>query len=912
MPATPASRRSPNRRRRHARSPFGPVGVAAALAVALLAGGCTSSPDASPSGSTAVGGGAGAALATGEMALPVETPWTAGSWAGPVDGTEAFIAIVAGPSGFVAYACDDATVAEWFRADDAAGTMTLTSEGNALLSASLDGDTVTGTFVLADGEPRTFTAVATPEPIHRSDGFDETEAAQVGWVTLASGERRGAVQTKSLTTTSTPVVKAAPALTTTAPIVVTKTVITNVATLSLPPASPLTPDVVNPPTANTTKFVWTALGDSYASGEGAPVAAGRFGRPFFNIEQPTDWGRADTVAGITVEERRACHRSEKAGAPVANERLKAAFPDVAISFGHYACSGAEAVHVMEGSDPPYDGPDLNNHVPQPGQADRAADFASRQGGYDAVYLSIGGNDVGFGDVIVACLVNNEPGKECSDQPITRDADPSTGRPAVTVDDAIADLASTYEDLDAYLKSTNRAARPGKIFISKYPDPTKGEGGVDCGDDQGHLAGDFLMFMSKKEARWARENVLNKGMNDNITAAGTSTSSGGLGWIVIDSHLAAMENHGLCAQDHFFNTNNDGLESQGDDYDATVKGVPLRPAAAAAAAAVVALAAASTGGGVILAPTLALAAGLTSAATVHVSAGLVHPNVKGFEKYADAIEAQMKPLIEAKLKAGLRAPARVRQSSGVNNGEIVVRWDDKSSSEDRYEVTLTKLEGTGTIPTSPILLARNIQEVRIPANGRVAVKVQVRACQRTTCGDPGSVDAVNFVPSVPTDGAGSYTATQVERVANSLQTGIHVGWVASPFALKYVVAHRQVDPSGTVTGQATPTTPFGGLAVAEPALGTAGNPKAVYAFRISACSRIGCSAFSPEVSVDARGPAPTVKTIRAGGVPVGIERPELVVAADNRVTVNPMPLPAVVPGKDPTNPTGSGVTIPTPP
>lgn len=877
------------------------------LVVALAATACSSSDSATQPPAVP-----GAGLGEGELALPSATPWAKGSWAGKVEGTDAFVAVVAGADGLVAYVCDNGTVGQWFRTDDPAGSVVVANDAGAVFAATQENDTVTGSVQLPDGSVHAFTASPASEPVHRSEGFDDTEIGLVGWVTLPSGERRGTALTIEKTTlTKTPVsttvptiptqtvpigtkLVVAPDLKVAEPVVLTKTAPTTTDKLTLPPPSPLTPDVVNPPTANDLKFVWAALGDSYASGEGAPARPGRFGRPFFNVETEVHWGDAVPDSGVTVDEKRSCHRSDKAGAPVANERLKAAFPELKIEFAHLACSGAESfdvMHPLPGENiVGYDGPDLSKHVEQPAQGHRAAQWAAGKGAYDALYMSIGGNDVGFGDVITECLLGFGDG-ECDKKPLSRGADPRTGRPAVSIDDAIRRLPQTYRDLDTFLRSPSRPARPSVILASKSPDPTKGDGGVTCGDGNGHLEGDILSLISKDEMRWARENILENGINAGVQTTATPRTQGGIGWTVIDQHLAAFENNGLCATGgrNLINTNNDALNTQGDDYDATAPGgLPIRVAAAGAAAGVTALAAASTGGGIILAPVLAVAAAIVSLGVVHLAAGLVHPNVNGFAKYADAIEAKIAPLIEAKMNAGLRPPTRVRQASAVNNGEIVLRWDDKSTTEDRYEINVTRLDGTAATP-APLRVGKNVQEVRVPLSGRFAGRFEVRACVRLVCSEPGVVEAANFVPATPTGGSGGYTLSRVEGLANSTRAMVSAGWAGSRFALRYVIDYRQVDPTGPTNGRQTPGTPFGGVAILEPGHTTTGNPKALYAFKISACSRVGCSPFSAEVQVDARGPAPAMTVIQPQSLKVGIERPELVVEGGNRIGPNPLPL-----------------------
>lgn len=866
----------------------------------LAAAACTSDQSAPPT--TAVS----SELAAGEFAFPAGQRWPDATWAGKVDGTDAFIALVAGTDGLIAYVCDNAATGQWFRSDSADGTVVAGNDSGGLLTATLAGDQVTGSVVVPGAAAAPFSAArADTGALYRAEGFDEDQAALAGWVTLPSGERRGTIGLGPRVG-GTPTITAGPALDPNQSLTVAKSITSPVPTLQIPPPNPLTPDTLASPTPNGIKFVWTAMGDSYASGEGAPVAGGSFAPGFIPLSLPK-WG-PDSESQATKDERQACHRSTKAGAPVANERLKQDFPDVTFEFIHVACSGAETFDIMNGG---YDGPDRGVRVVQPAQGQRAAEFAAGKGAYDAAYLSIGGNDAGFGDVIAGCLTKFKVDalglRDCQDDPPVRAADQRSGRPARTIAQSVASLPGAYRSIDTYLRSSSRPARPRNILASKYPDPTKGENGQDCGDGNGHLSGDLLGLISTKEGKWARDDVLEAGMNAGV--AGTTE----LGWLVVDGHLPLFANHGICATNHFFNTNNDALPRQGDDFDTP----GTREAVVAAAAFVAAAAAASTVGGILLAPTLAIVTAIATAALVNISAGLVHPNVDGFAAYATGIADKIRPLVDKKLADGLRPPTGVRVASAVNNQDLTIRWNDKSTSEDRYEVTVTRLEGTGTVPAGVVRLPANAQELKVTSNGPVNARFEVKACVRNTCSEPGRVEGSNFVPAVPTGGTGSYIAVSVPQL-NRVSAIAQASWTESPRALQYVVAYRQIDPAGSVNGQLTPRTPVGGVAIAEPSLGTTGNPKAVYGFKISACNRAGCSVFSPEVQADARG-NPTVTVLDAGSQPRS-PITELMVAPGNITVPGPsVPTPSrpglggptptnpppTVPGPDPRNPNGGG-------
>lgn len=109
---------------------------------------------------------------------------------------------------------------------------------------------------------------------------------------------------------------------------------------------------------------------------------------------------------------RRCHRSALSGQVLAARLLEEADPRTSVTFIHLACSGATVwkglLGEYEGQEPP-SGPKL---PPQINEAVRLA------GGrpLDALVVSIGGNDVGFADVIEACVLQ----QKCFESPPTAD------------------------------------------------------------------------------------------------------------------------------------------------------------------------------------------------------------------------------------------------------------------------------------------------------------------------------------------------------------------------------------------------------------------------------------------------------------------------------------------------------------
>lgn len=117
--------------------------------------------------------------------------------------------------------------------------------------------------------------------------------------------------------------------------------------------------------------VYVGLGDSYASGEGAPVENWQT----LGIDQY----EPGTDAGEDVNE---CHRSS-----VAYTRLVAADAGMPARTSFGACSGAETVHLY-----------TSGRYDEPLQFNRLSDETT------LVTMSIGGNDAGFASVLEGCIM----------------------------------------------------------------------------------------------------------------------------------------------------------------------------------------------------------------------------------------------------------------------------------------------------------------------------------------------------------------------------------------------------------------------------------------------------------------------------------------------------------------------------
>jgi hypothetical protein len=260
-------------------------------------------------------------------------------------------------------------------------------------------------------------------------------------------------------------------------------------------------------------FLIVSIGDSYASGEGNPDVFQRVKYNFFGFpetDRPARW--AD----------KRCHRSAYAGAAQAALAVEARDPKTSVTFLSFACSGAtvdtpyraggDALDPYVPGDPakpigtgvlgPYRGVDppdadtfsIANSVPP--QIKQVADTVGNRT-IDALFVSGGGNDIGFGPIATVCVLF----KNCTEQQVFRTYD-ATGAPVKVslrqrASSDIAALDDKYDRLAACLRPTGRACvvktqhedeqstlqlpplNPTNVYITQYPDQTKNSSGATC-------------------------------------------------------------------------------------------------------------------------------------------------------------------------------------------------------------------------------------------------------------------------------------------------------------------------------------------------------------------------------------------------------------------------------------------------
>ena len=286
-----------------------------------------------------------------------------------------------------------------------------------------------------------------------------------------------------------------------------------------------------------------SIGDSQASGEGNPD------RPI-DGDLPAEW----------IDRR--CHRSATAGHAQTALQLERDDPHSSVTFLSFACSGAtinreyfggtDAFDAYKPGNPakpqgsgllgtyrgaePYDANNYTDHLPAQIQAMSHA-VAGRR--IDALLVTVGGNDLGFGPLAHTCVVS----ANCVTQQVSsNEPGVSVALPVRFADDNAA-MASRYDALAAAIADPAPAGRPALVvaqtYITEMPDATTDADGSTCD----FILEDLIMFAPLKvegdEVLFARYTVL-PALNQGVFDAASRH-----GWRYIDGVAEGFVGHGYC-------------------------------------------------------------------------------------------------------------------------------------------------------------------------------------------------------------------------------------------------------------------------------------------------------------------------------------------------------------------------------
>lgn len=283
-------------------------------------------------------------------------------------------------------------------------------------------------------------------------------------------------------------------------------------------------------------LLMVGLGDSNGSGEGLPLP------PFWNNQCDRGSNSYQYQAAQLLEKQSKLHTS--------------------VTFVSAACSGAAVKDLTEDS---YRGVNPGNYLPA--QITEVTDRLKAPDGahprkVDAVVISVGINDAGFGAILGYCaewglFTHTKVGKSyqdtpCQDTKVSAKVNAETNETtsfshdhksaftlAQQVKALLGRLLGLYGQLDAALKASSLAG--AKVYITQYPNFSYAGGAQHfCG------SGSAGSFFAGGTSTWAWLSAQGTTLNNMI-----STAAANYGWVAVPVPANLFYNHGYCASDSWF-------------------------------------------------------------------------------------------------------------------------------------------------------------------------------------------------------------------------------------------------------------------------------------------------------------------------------------------------------------------------
>jgi GDSL-like Lipase/Acylhydrolase family len=263
------------------------------------------------------------------------------------------------------------------------------------------------------------------------------------------------------------------------------------------------------------------LGDSNGSGEGAPEIPRRG-------TQPARWQNTQ------------CHRSANSYQAQTARAIERRDSRTSVTFVHLACSGAKITAGLLGT---YEGIEPGGRLPLRPQITQMRNLAAGRE-IDAVVVSVGVNDLGFGALVAHCIDY----QGCASTPFpTKDSKETL---AQVMAGRLAALPGLYDRLSRSLKKLGIPAR--RIFITEYFDSTRNEKGGFCNP---LISVPGKGAFTRAEAKWAHDQVLVP-LNAAVRAAAQKH-----GWRLVTGAAAGFRTHGYCSKDSWIVSLTESLLNQ---------------------------------------------------------------------------------------------------------------------------------------------------------------------------------------------------------------------------------------------------------------------------------------------------------------------------------------------------------------
>jgi hypothetical protein len=300
-------------------------------------------------------------------------------------------------------------------------------------------------------------------------------------------------------------------------------------------------------TRNVTIEDWLVLGlgDSLASGEGAPIG-------------PSTWDDLQ------------CDRSSKSYQALAARRLEERDTKSSVTFVHLGCSGAAIIDHSPSNNlanggllSAYQG--INPAGDLPGQVDEARRLVGTRK-VDAVLLSAGVNDLEFGSIVTLCgnPVVTTGGEDCDADAFTDSAGVQWDPLPTFIESRVAELPGLYRQLDAALGTALATGYPegrlpaGRVLITEYPDTLHDDRGELC-DGLDVTGLNFLQRETLASLNGGEVFFLWSGLWFPLQRAVLDTVS--LGWRIVPTSKAGFLKHGYCARDNWVVTTRESRRRQ---------------------------------------------------------------------------------------------------------------------------------------------------------------------------------------------------------------------------------------------------------------------------------------------------------------------------------------------------------------